>query len=170
MWKPSYKYVKSITANVGYDIFGFGNGPTASNWQLVIWLGTYGIQPSGSKFGTVSLGHVTFDVYTDEILKVKTHFFIAKSPRTDFTGDLLDFFDYCVDNLGIDTDYNIYYIQGGTKIYHGLNATFSSSSFSIAPKYKPVPTSTAPPTPSQTGVLSSMGAMRRQRVDRANLL
>ncbi|KAH7308606.1 concanavalin A-like lectin/glucanase domain-containing protein [Stachybotrys elegans] len=150
-WLWSYKYAESITANVGYDIFGFGNGPTASNWQLVIWLGTYGMQPSGSKFGSVRLGHVAFDVYTDEIFKVKTHFFIAKPPQTDFTGDLLDFFDYCVDNLGIDTDYNIYSIRGGTNIYQGLNATFSTSSFSIAPKYKPVPTSSTPPTPSQTG-------------------
>jgi xyloglucan-specific endo-beta-1,4-glucanase len=154
-WLWSYKHAKGTTANVGYDIFGFGNGPTATNWQLLIWLGSYGMQPSGSKFGTVNLGHVTFDVYTDEILKVKTHFFVARSPQTDFTGDLLDFFNYCVDNLGIDKDYNVYNVQGGTKVYQGLQATFSSSRFSLAPKYKPVPTSSVPPTPSQTGKVCS---------------
>jgi hypothetical protein len=147
----SYEYAENITANIGYDIFGFGNGPTPGNWQLVIWLDTYGMQPSGSKFGTVTLGQVTFDVYTDDIFKVKTHFFVATSPQTGFTGDLLDFFEYCVDNLGIDEDYNVYNVQAGLKMYQGLNATFSSSNFSMAPEYKPEPTFSDPPMPTPTG-------------------
>ncbi|KAL2203536.1 concanavalin A-like lectin/glucanase [Sarocladium strictum] len=147
----SYQYPKSIQANVYYDIFGFSDGSTGGNFNLQIWLGTYGgLKPLGSKFATARLSNVNFDIFTDESSPTRTHTFVAKSTQTSFKGDLLDFLDWTVDHLGVGTSWYIYTIRAGTNAYQGVNATFSSTSLSLAPKYKPVPTSSEPPAPSQT--------------------
>ena len=149
----SYRFPKNIKANVAYDVVGFSESAPVGNWNLQVWLGTYGaLKPLGSKFGVARLSNVTFDVFTDETFGWRTHTFVAKSLQTNFTGDLVDFFDWTVEYLGISTDWFIYTIQGGTNAYQGADAEFTSLSFSLSPKQKILPSSSAPPTTSQTAV------------------
>lgn len=119
-----------VVANVNWAMTSSGGFCEAQlTWVLQVWIGTIGnVSPpstTGSPVGTTTINGVEFDVYQGYDIGASWHTFVATTSQTDFKGDLLDFSNY----LG----YNgcIRAIQGGTEIYGGTDATFTSSSYSV---------------------------------------
>ena len=58
--------------------------------------------------------------------------FIASSTVNDFSGDMMDFFDYLVSSQGYDDSQYLISAGAGTEPFTGSNAVFTTSAYSIS--------------------------------------
>lgn len=57
--------------------------------------------------------------------------FVADSQVDDFSGDLLDFFDYLVQEQGFSTSQYLISAGAGTEAFSGSDVTFTTSKYSL---------------------------------------
>ncbi|KAK6865251.1 glycoside hydrolase family 12 protein [Apiospora arundinis] len=126
----------NLRANVAYDLFTAAdpNHDTSSgDYELMIWLGRLGgIQPIGSKVGTVNVAGKTWELWDGYNGAMHVFSFVAPSQSNSFNANIKDFFNYLSSNKGFPAN-NQYLItaQFGTEPFTGGPATFTVSSFSL---------------------------------------
>ncbi|KAF4768073.1 hypothetical protein N7455_000356 [Penicillium solitum] len=123
-WTWSYSNT-NIVADVAYDLF-LSSTPTGSEeYEIMVWLAALGgagpISSTGKTIATVTLNGVEWDVWVGPNGQMTVYSFVAKSTVTDFSGDLLDFFDYLVKNQGLPNDKYLKTVQAGTEPFTGTS-------------------------------------------------
>lgn len=125
----------SIVADVSYDAFISSSDSTsaAHNYEVMIWLAALGgAEPIGygTPVASPTIDGVTWNLY--EGPNTWTVFsFVATSEVTDFSGDVMNFFNYLIDNFGVPSDYYLQVIQAGTEAFTGSDAWFTVSPFTL---------------------------------------
>lgn len=127
-----------IVADVSYDAFITSTDSTdvTASYEVMIWLAALGgagpISSTGyTPIATPTIGGVTWNLFKGP--NTWTVFsFVASSEQTDFSGDVMDFFNYLIDNQGMPSDYYLESIAAGTEAFTGSDALFTVSPFSLS--------------------------------------
>ena len=139
-WTWTYGDNPPTSADVAYDAFlnPTCNGPgDAHTYEVMIWLAHFGpLQPIGSAETAVDAqiaGQGTWKLWqgTNTQTGTKVFSFLAPATVNSYDGDLKAFFDYLVQNQGVDAGLLVTSMQAGTEIASGSNVKFQTSSFSI---------------------------------------
>lgn len=85
----------------------------------MIWLAALGgagpISSTGSTVATPTIGDNEFELYSGANGDTTVYSFVATSEITEFSGDLMDFFNYLIDNEGLSSSQYITSIGAGTE-------------------------------------------------------
>ena len=109
----------------------------------MVWLGVYGtispLSANGYPFtpiATPTIGGVPFDLAYGTNGAVKVYSFVAHSrSATSFSGDILNFYKYLVQNYasnGFNNNLVVQTIQAGSEVFTGTNANFSTTAYTIS--------------------------------------
>lgn len=89
----------------------------------MVWLAAIGgagpISSTGSAIATVTINDVSFKLYSGPNGDTTVYSFVAVDEATDFSGDLLDFFTYLIDNEGFSNSQFITTLEAGTEPFTG---------------------------------------------------
>ena len=102
----------------------------------MVWLAAYGgagpISSTGSPVDTPTIGGQKYSLYSGPNGDTTVYSFVASSTITDFSGDMMDFFNYLVQNQGVSDSYYITSLQAGTEPFTGSDAVFTTSAYSLS--------------------------------------
>lgn len=164
-----------LRADVSYDIWlgPTSNGlPASTNsaYEIMIWLsGEGGIQPVGQSIETgISLANETWTLWNGPNTNWQVFSFVAANGNiNNFSGDLVDFFDFLVQNHGVSDSLYLQAVESGTEPFTGtatlmisdfsVSATTGSSGSSGGGGGGGSGTTTAPSAPSSTGTVTEYG-------------
>ncbi|KAL4989537.1 concanavalin A-like lectin/glucanase domain-containing protein [Aspergillus falconensis] len=134
-WEWQYS-TTDIVANVAYDLFTSSSAGGDSEYEIMIWLAALGgagpISSTGSSIATVTLGGVTWNLYSGPNGSMQVYSFVASSATESFAADLMDFISYLVENQGLSTNQYLTNVQAGTEPFTGSDATLTVSSYSVS--------------------------------------
>lgn len=139
--KKYHSYTGSdIRANVAYDTFAGTSCSGAQDYEVMIWLGDFGgdIYPLSNNgypptpTASPYIDGTQFNLVLGSIGDTAVYSFVATSSATDFSGDLISFYNYLVDNEGFPSSYYILSIQAGSEVFTGSDVDFSTSSYTIS--------------------------------------
>lgn len=135
-WDWSYGGAQ-ITGDVAYDAFlaPVCNGPgDPHNYEIMVWLAALGgLNPIGTAGPSVQIGGQAWTLWSGTNDQTQTHVFsfVAGGGQLgSYSGDLMGFFNYLVQNNGVDAGLQLTSVQAGTEVASG-QATFTTSKFSI---------------------------------------
>lgn len=133
----SWSYTGSdIVADVSYDMFTSSSAGGSNEYEIMIWLGalggagpissepfvdilgcvstnvhhlgTYGADGSATPVATPTVAGTSWKLYKGPNGSTTVFSFLADSQVNDFSGDIMDFFDYLTSNEGLpDSQYLI---------------------------------------------------------------
>lgn len=99
----------------------------------MIWLAAFGgIQPIGygTPIASPTIDGVTWNLYKGP--NTWTVFsFVATSQINNFSGDIMEFFTYLIDNQGLPSNYYLQVMQAGTEPMTGSDAWFTASPYTL---------------------------------------
>ncbi|KAH6688453.1 concanavalin A-like lectin/glucanase domain-containing protein [Plectosphaerella plurivora] len=155
-WLWSYTVSDDVVANVAYDIQGSSVCGSLMDWNVQVWLGTYGgLTPPGDLVASPTITGVAYDAYNSFSDGKRKLVFVASTTQQSFNGDLGQFLQWAVDNTNAEDSWCVYSVQAGTEAYKGTQATFRSQSLKLGQNLvpgTPVPTTTVTaPAPTATG-------------------
>ncbi|KAL3433007.1 xyloglucan-specific endo-beta-1,4-glucanase A [Aspergillus tetrazonus] len=134
-WEWQYS-TTDIVANVAYDLFTSSSVGGDSEYEIMIWLAALGgagpISSTGSSIATVTLGGVTWNLYSGPNGSMQVYSFVASSTTESFSADLMDFINYLVENQGLSNSQYLTHVQAGTEPFTGSDATLTVSSYSVS--------------------------------------
>ncbi|KUJ17766.1 concanavalin A-like lectin/glucanase [Mollisia scopiformis] len=130
VWKWSYTGT-SLVADVSWDMFTSSTATGSNEFEIMVWLAALGgagpISSTGSAIATMTINDVSFELYSGPNGDTTVYSFVAVDEATDFSGDLLDFFNYLVDNEGFSTSQFITTLEAGTEPFTGICVSFCPS-------------------------------------------
>ncbi|KAK7744994.1 hypothetical protein SLS53_003228 [Cytospora paraplurivora] len=133
-WKWSYTG-SDIVADVSYDLWLAPTSGGTNAYEIMVWLAALGgagpISSTGSAVGTTTIGGHSFELYSGPNGDTTVYSFVATDTVESFSGDVLDFLSYLVDNEGVSDSYYITSLQAGTEPFTGSDAVFSTSAYSL---------------------------------------
>lgn len=123
-----------IVADVSYDTFLGTTASGTASYEVMIWLAALGgagpISSTGSPIATPTIGSTTFKLYKGPNGSTTVFSFVAESEQTDYTGDLMDFFNYLVTNEGVSSSQFLQSIGAGTEPFTGSDAELTVTAYS----------------------------------------
>lgn len=138
VWDWSYTGT-SIVADVSYDMFTSATSGGSNAYEIMVWLAALGgagpISSTGSPIATPTVGSTTFKLYSGPNGDTTVYSFVAESETTSFSGDLMDFLNYLVNNEGLSSSQYLTSVGAGTEPFTGSGATLTVTAFSCAPVY-----------------------------------
>jgi xyloglucan-specific endo-beta-1,4-glucanase len=137
-WTWSYTGT-DVVANVAYDLFT-GTTPDGDHtYEFMIWLGALGgagpISSTGSPIATPDVAGHSWNLYEGLNGEMNVFSFVASSNIESFSGDLIEFVNYLVENQGVGGDQILQSVGAGTEPFLGSNAVFTTSSYSASVSY-----------------------------------
>jgi xyloglucan-specific endo-beta-1,4-glucanase len=141
-WDWSYSYSGTIVADVAWDLFTSSSSGGSHAYEIMIWLAAYGgTQPIAASYNSagkaVSVNSfteksVTYDLYkgTNSGWTVLS-FVPASSTVNSYSGNLMDFINFLVDNDYLPSSQYLTTLQAGTEATSGT-AVFTTSSYTVA--------------------------------------
>jgi xyloglucan-specific endo-beta-1,4-glucanase len=157
VWKWGYTGT-SIVADVAYDFFTSSTASGSNEFEIMIWVAAIGgagpISSTGSAIATVTIAGVSWKLYSGPNGSTTVYSFVAVTQATNFSGDMLEFFNYLVAHEGFSTSQYITTAEAGTEPFTGTSAvlTVSAYSFSIVTGGTVATTSTSTKATSTTAV------------------
>lgn len=134
-WKWSYTGT-DIVADVAYDMFTSSSADGSDEYEIMVWLAALGgagpISESGSAIATPTIGDVSWSLYSGPNGDTTVYSFVASSEQTDFSGNLIDFFDYLEEYEGLSSSQYLLSIQAGTEAFTGSDAELDTSAYSVS--------------------------------------
>ncbi|KAJ5964235.1 Glycoside hydrolase family 12 [Penicillium vulpinum] len=134
VWKWSYS-TTNVVADVAYDMFLSSTANGSEEYEIMVWLAAYGgagaISSTGQPIATVTISGSVWDVYVGPNGAMTVYSFVAKSPITSYSGDLLDFFKYLQTNQALSSSLYLIAVQAGTEPFTG-KASMAVSSYSVS--------------------------------------
>lgn len=104
-------------------MFTSSSATGTNQFEIMVWLAALGgagpISSTGSPVATTTINDVSFELYSGPNGDTTVYSFVAVDEATDFSGDLLDFFTYLVDNEGFSTSQFITTLEAGTEPFTG---------------------------------------------------
>lgn len=123
-------------ADVSYDLWLAPTSGGTNAYEIMVWLAAYGgagpISSTGSAVATTTVGGHSFELYSGPNGDTTVYSFVATEAIKSFSGDMMDFFRYLVDNEGVSDSNYITSLQAGTEPFTGSDAVFSTSAYSIS--------------------------------------
>ncbi|ETO75365.1 hypothetical protein F444_09007, partial [Phytophthora nicotianae P1976] len=124
-----------MVSNVAYDMFTSWTPAGHPNFELMVWLATYGgAKPkstSGQPIKTVNVAGVDFELYSGYNQNINVFSYVAKQPVTSFKGDLKLFFNELPSSNTIDGSQYLQVLQAGTQAFKGTNAKLTVTGYSV---------------------------------------
>ena len=100
----------------------------------MIWLAALGgagpISSTGSPIATPTIGGTTFKLYKGPNGSTTVFSFVAETEQTNYSGNLMNFFDYLTANQGVSTSQYLQSIGAGTEPFTGSNAVLTVTGYS----------------------------------------
>lgn len=125
-----------FVADVSYDLWLAPTSGGTNAYEIMVWLGAYGgagpISSTGSAVATPTIGGHSFELYSGPNGDTTVYSFVATEAVTSFSGDMMDFFGYLVDNEGVSDANYITSLQAGTEPFTGSDCVFSTTAYSIS--------------------------------------
>ncbi|KAE8901472.1 hypothetical protein PF005_g9566 [Phytophthora fragariae] len=132
----SLEYSGTIVADVSYDMFTASTSSGDNEFEIMIWLAALGgagpISSTGSAVATTTIADTEFSLYTGSNGDTTVYSFVASDTVKSFSGDLMDFFTYLIDNEGFSSSQYLNTVQAGTEPFTGTDVTLTVSSYSAA--------------------------------------
>ncbi|EGZ25668.1 putative glycoside hydrolase family 12 protein, partial [Phytophthora sojae] len=132
----SLEYSGNIAADVSYDLFTASTSTGDNEFEIMIWLAALGgagpISSTGSAVATTTIADTSFSLYTGANGDTTVYSFVASDTVKSFSGDLMDFFTYLIDNEGFSSSQYLNTVQAGTELFTGTDVTLTVSSYSAA--------------------------------------
>ena len=123
-----------IVADVSYDTFLGTTASGTASYEVMIWLAALGgagpISSTGSPVATPTIGSTTIKLYKGPNGSTTVFSFVAESEQTDYTGDLMEFFNYLVAHEGVSSTQYLQSIGAGTEPFTGSNAELTVTAYS----------------------------------------
>ena len=122
---------------MSYDAFFSSSDSTTAthDYEVMIWLAAYGgIQPIGYSDGPIAsptIGGYTWDLYKGPNTWT-VYSFVARETVTDFSGDIMEFFTYLIDDEGVPSSYYLQTLGAGTEPMTGSDAWFTVAPYTIS--------------------------------------
>lgn len=133
IWSWSYTGT-DIVADVSYDLFTSSSADGSDEYEIMIWLDAIGgagpISSTGNTVDTPTLAGTTWDLYSGPNGATTVFSFVAASAVEDFSGDLMDFLNYLIENQGLASSQYLLSIGAGSEPFTGTSAVFSVASYS----------------------------------------
>ncbi|KAF3768898.1 family 12 glycoside hydrolase [Cryphonectria parasitica EP155] len=134
-WTWSYTG-SDLVADVSYDLWLAPTSGGTNSYEIMVWLAALGgagpISSSGSAIATPEIGGYTWSLYSGPNGDTTVYSFVASSEIEDWSGDMMDFFNYLVEDEGVSDSLYITQLQAGTEPFTGTDAVFSTSAYSIS--------------------------------------
>lgn len=125
-----------IVADVSYDLWLAASSGGTNEYEIMVWLAALGgagpISSTGSTIATPTIGGYTWDLYTGPNGDTTVYSFVASSEIESWSGDMMDFFTYLVDNEGVSSSKYITSLQAGTEPFTGTDAVFSTTKYTMS--------------------------------------
>ncbi|OQE18222.1 hypothetical protein PENSTE_c018G01153 [Penicillium steckii] len=122
-----------IVADVAYDMFLSSTADGDNEYEIMVWLAALGgagpISSTGSAIATTTIDGVEWKLYKGPNGSMTVYSFVAPSTVTSYSGDMLNFFTYLINNQGLDKSLYLIDVQAGTEPFTG-SADFKVSSYS----------------------------------------
>ncbi|KAF3393924.1 putative xyloglucan-specific endo-beta-1,4-glucanase A [Penicillium rolfsii] len=132
-WKWSYS-TTNIVADVAYDMFLSSSASGSNEYEIMVWLAALGgagpISSTGSAIATTTINGVKWKLYKGPNGSMTVYSFVAESTVTSFSGDMLAFFTYLINNQGLSSSLYLIDVQAGTEPFTG-SAKLTTSSYSV---------------------------------------
>ncbi|KAJ5157111.1 uncharacterized protein N7482_008211 [Penicillium canariense] len=132
-WKWSYS-TTNIVADVAYDMFLSSSASGSDEYEIMVWLAALGgagpISSTGSAIATTTIDGISWSLYKGLNGQMTVYSFVASSPVTSFSGDMLNFFTYLIKNQGLSSSLYLVDVQAGTEPFTGT-AKLTVSSYSV---------------------------------------
>ena len=119
-WSWSYSG-SNLVCDVAYDMFtaSTASSSAAHDYELMVWLtgmgGAMPISTSGSPIASATIGGYSFNLYNGMNGAMNVYSFVATSQINSFSGDLMDFWNYLINNQGFSKSQYLQTIQAGTE-------------------------------------------------------
>ncbi|KAH7492447.1 Inactive glycoside hydrolase XLP1 [Phytophthora ramorum] len=130
----SLDYSGTIVADVSYDLFTSSTSDGDNEFEIMIWLAAIGgagpISSTGSAVATTTIADTEWSLYSGANGDTTVYSFVASDTVKSFSGDLMDFFTYLIDNESFSTSQYLNTVQAGTEPFTGTDVTLTVSSFS----------------------------------------
>ncbi|KAL0253187.1 hypothetical protein SLS55_010640 [Diplodia seriata] len=137
IWRWSYTG-DNLVADVAYDLFTSSTPTGSEEYEIMIWVGSYGgagpISSTGSAIATVTLAGNTWKLYKGPNGQMTVFSFVATKTVNNFSGNLNDFIKYLTSSQGLPTSQYLTHVSAGTEPFTGSNAKFTTSSFTVSPR------------------------------------
>ncbi|PYH44703.1 xyloglucan-specific endo-beta-1,4-glucanase A [Aspergillus saccharolyticus JOP 1030-1] len=135
-WSWSYTGT-DLVADVSFDAFFSATDSTtaAHEYEVMVWLGVYGgIEPIGNADGPIAsptIGGQVWDLYKGP--NDWTVFsFVARENIENYSGDIMEFFTYLIENEGVDSSLYLQTLGAGTEPKTGEDAWFTVAPYEIS--------------------------------------
>jgi xyloglucan-specific endo-beta-1,4-glucanase len=143
-WNWEQTTTGTVVADIAYDMFTADSaGGTAIN-EIMIWLANFNAGPISAEFDAegqavpiasdISLSGQTWNLYSGSNGANNVFSFLpATSGVTipSFSGDIMEFFTYLIDNEGVSSSQFLTTLQAGTEATSG-SATLTTTAYSVA--------------------------------------
>jgi len=134
-WDWSYTG-SNIVGDVSYDMWLAPSASGTNDYEIMVWLAAIGgagpISSTGSTVATPTIDGTTWKLYTGPNGDTTVFSFVAETEQTAFSGDLMAFFTYLIDNENVPNTHYLTSIGAGTEPFTGTSAVLTTSAFSVA--------------------------------------
>jgi len=134
-WDWSYTSSDDIVADVSYDMWLAPSAAGTNDYEIMVWLAALGgagpISSTGSTVATPTIGSTSWQLYSGANGDTTVYSFVAESEQENFSGDLMDFFTYLIENENVPNTHYLTSIGAGTEPFTGTDAVLTTSAFSV---------------------------------------
>jgi xyloglucan-specific endo-beta-1,4-glucanase len=124
-----------VVADVSYDLWLAPTQGGTNSYEIMVWLAAYGgagpISSTGAAIATPTIGSTSFKLFEGPNGDTTVYSFVADSPVEDFSGDMMDFLNYLVQNQGVSDSNWITSLQAGTEPFTGSETVFKTTAYSL---------------------------------------
>lgn len=134
-WNWSYTG-SNMVANVAYDLFTSSKADGSPEYEIMIWLGSFGgagpISSTGQRIATVTLAGISWHVWNGAHSQMNVYSFVrAGGDVRNFKGDLNEFVKYLTSRQGMPSSQILTSVGAGTEPFSGNDARFTVSAYSL---------------------------------------
>ncbi|GAM90807.1 hypothetical protein ANO11243_088520 [Dothideomycetidae sp. 11243] len=134
VWSWSYTG-DDIIADVAYDMFTAPSTSAANQYEVMIWLASFGgaapISDTGRPIATPEIAGKAWYLYKGHNGDTTVFSFVAPTHLTDFSANIMKFLRHLVEHQGVPDDQVLKPIGAGTETFTGSNAVFSTSKYNM---------------------------------------
>lgn len=121
---------------MSYDLWLAGSSGGTNEYEIMVWLAAIGgagpISSTGSAVATPTIAGSSWSLYSGTNGDTTVYSFVASSQIENFSGDMMEFFTYLVENQGLSSSKWITSLQAGTEPFTGSDAVFSTTSYTMS--------------------------------------
>jgi xyloglucan-specific endo-beta-1,4-glucanase len=129
----------NIVGDISYDIYLGHTATGQASYEVMIWLaslgGAFPMSYTSDAIATLTIAGISFHLYKGPrgghgASAIFT--FVADSDQPSHSGDLLNFFQYLVDNAGVSSSLYLQSNGAGIEAFTGSSVVFRTTTYSMS--------------------------------------